>query len=309
MSPLVSILINNYNYATFLPEAIESAIRQTYVPIEIIVVDDGSTDGSRDVIEGVRNSVIPVFKNNGGQASAFNAGIERSRGDIVCFLDADDVFLPEKVADVVEVFERENGHSKPMMVHHPLEIVDEATGQLSGALIGKTHGLPINLFRFASRYGFVEYEAAPTTGVSINRLLASILFPLPERGLRVSADDFIVKGASLVGELHSIDRALGRYRVHGSNAWFSAARRKPRVFVEALDAYLNEILVRTGHPPVMSFYDSIDYSTDLALAGHCRKLIWHLIKLSARRRNPRTLRYALRMLRLSLTPRLSASDR
>ncbi len=72
--PLVSILINNYNYGRFLSKAIDSALNQEYQNIEVIVVDDGSTDDSRKIIESYGERIKPVLKENGGQASAFNAG-------------------------------------------------------------------------------------------------------------------------------------------------------------------------------------------------------------------------------------------
>src|ERR1700730_3706812 len=104
INPLVSILINNFNYVEFLNEAIESALNQSYPAIEIIIVDDGSTDGSREVIARHADKVRAVLKENGGQGSAFNAGVAASRGEILCFLDADDFFYPNKVAAVVDEF-------------------------------------------------------------------------------------------------------------------------------------------------------------------------------------------------------------
>ena len=85
--PLVSIVINNYNYARFLPEAIESALAQTYPHKEIIVVDDGSTDDSRRVMESYGDRIKPIYKKNGGQASAMNLGYEAAKGDLIYFLD------------------------------------------------------------------------------------------------------------------------------------------------------------------------------------------------------------------------------
>src|SRR2546430_12070413 len=100
--PLVSILINNYNYGRFLREAIDSALRQTYTNTEVIVVDDGSTDDSRPIIAGYGSRIVPVLKENGGQASAFNAGFAVSKGELVCLLDSDDVWITEKVERVVQ---------------------------------------------------------------------------------------------------------------------------------------------------------------------------------------------------------------
>ncbi len=103
---LATIAINNYNYGEFLPEAIDSALNQTYPHKEVVVVDDGSTDNSLEIIAGYGDKIVPVLKENGGQASAFNAGFTASRGDVVFLLDADDLFLPNKVAEVMDKFEK-----------------------------------------------------------------------------------------------------------------------------------------------------------------------------------------------------------
>ena len=79
--PLVSIIVNNFNCDKFVKDAIESALAQSYSNIEVIVVDDSSTDGSRKIIESYNNSVIPVFKKIGGQASTFNIGLETSKSE------------------------------------------------------------------------------------------------------------------------------------------------------------------------------------------------------------------------------------
>ena len=169
MRPLVSILINNFNYCQYLTRAIDSALSQTYAPIEVIVVDDGSTDGSQQVIAGYSSKVIAVLKENEGQASAFNAGVASSRGNILCFLDSDDWFYPTKVEEVVKVFDQADFNAKPIMVHHPVEISDEITGKTTGQVFGKTHISPRNCYDFARKYHFVEYIAGPTTGISLNR--------------------------------------------------------------------------------------------------------------------------------------------
>ena len=100
--PLVSIVIDNYNYGGFVAEAIDSALAQTYPRTEVIVVDDGSTDGSREIIAAYGDRVRPLLKDNGGQASAFNAGFGLSRGEVILFLDADDALLPTAVAEAVD---------------------------------------------------------------------------------------------------------------------------------------------------------------------------------------------------------------
>jgi glycosyltransferase involved in cell wall biosynthesis len=96
--PLVSILINNYNYERFISQAIDSELEQTYHDIQA-VVDEGSTDYSRQVIDSYGNQIIKIFKENGRPASALNAGFAVSKGGITCLLDADDIFLPTKISE------------------------------------------------------------------------------------------------------------------------------------------------------------------------------------------------------------------
>src|SRR5258705_13856552 len=101
---LASVIVNNYNYARFLREAIDSALDQTYRNTEVIVVDDGSTDGSREIIASYGDRIVPVLKQNGGQNSALNAGLSLSRGNVILFLDSDDVLLPTAVEAALEAF-------------------------------------------------------------------------------------------------------------------------------------------------------------------------------------------------------------
>jgi glycosyltransferase involved in cell wall biosynthesis len=292
MKPLVSVLINNFNYGKYLPLAIDSALSQSYHPIEVIVVDDGSSDGSHRIISLYEPHVVPVLKENGGQASAFNAGVARSAGQIMCFLDSDDYFAPTKVEEVVEVFAREGVDRKPMMVHHPVELRDDITGEMTGQRFGKTHASPYNGYWFARKYRFIEYVAGPTSGISINRPLADLLFPLPEPVIRVSADDLVVKAATLVGKVYSLDRLLASYRLHSGNAWYSSSRRPSREFFQCLDAYLNQKLVESGLSPVMSVYDSMECWSWLVLDRQWLALGRHMTRLMLAQRDLLTLAYA-----------------
>src|SRR5262249_8062926 len=100
-----SIIINNYNYGRFLNDAINSALAQSYPNVEVIVVDDGSTDNSREIIAGYGDRIVPVLKENRGQPSAFNAGFATSGGDVILFLDSDDALLPTAVERAVGLFQ------------------------------------------------------------------------------------------------------------------------------------------------------------------------------------------------------------
>ena len=297
---LVSIVINNYNYATFLSEAIDSALGQSYTSVEIVVVDDGSTDQSRQIIAGYGDKIVPVLKSNGGQASAFNAGVARSRGEIICFLNSDDYFTPDKIAQIVAALEKHEFGSKPVMIHHPLTIMGENAAALAGRLVGRKHNSPLNLYDFARRYGFLLYMAGPTSGLSLNRALAERLFPIPEDEVRISADDFIVRGASLVGELYSLDLPLGFYRIHGQNAWFAGSRQRPPAFNLTLDRYLNERLAKSGRLPVMRSENSMSCWRDLALERRWFTLLVHIVRLSVLQHDRLTAWYAYQALRLAV---------
>jgi glycosyltransferase involved in cell wall biosynthesis len=241
---LVSILINNYNYGRFLTDAIDSALNQTHRNVEVVVVDDGSTDESREIIASYGNRIIPVLKENGGQASAFNAGFTASRGEIICLLDSDDSFDTCKVERVVP-------HCQPgAMLYHTLRLEPGA-----GVFTPKVG--PPNYYRYAQHYRFVPYVGSPTSGLVIGRDLALRLFPLPTQYVRSSADDFIVRGAALIGELIEIPDVLGNYRIHGENAWYGKRVPKSHEFMKQLEDYLNQKLLETGKAPVIDFFHSL----------------------------------------------------
>lgn len=104
--PLVSIIIPTYNYGQYLSKAVDSCIHQSYRNIEIIVVDDGSTDDTRVVTEGLDDRLVYVYQENKGVSAARNNGLGVASGDFVAFLDADDYLLPESVAMRVEVLQK-----------------------------------------------------------------------------------------------------------------------------------------------------------------------------------------------------------
>jgi glycosyltransferase involved in cell wall biosynthesis len=100
VSPSISVVIPVYNGEAFLRDAVESALRQSLAPTEIIVVDDGSSDGSLALARSLH--VITLSQANQGVSAARNRAVERSRGDLVAFLDCDDIWLPHKLAAQAE---------------------------------------------------------------------------------------------------------------------------------------------------------------------------------------------------------------
>ena len=95
--PLVSVMIGVFNGAPYLAEAIASVFAQSYRPLELIVIDDGSTDGSGDVARRFGDSLIYVYQENAGNGAARNRAVELASGELFAFLDADDRFVPDKL--------------------------------------------------------------------------------------------------------------------------------------------------------------------------------------------------------------------
>jgi glycosyltransferase involved in cell wall biosynthesis len=102
--PLVSVVIPTYNRCNWLSRAIESVLRQTYSPFELIVVDDGSTDGTPELLEAYGDGIRVIRKENTGVSGARNAGIRAAKGELIALLDSDDRWLPEKLEHQVAFF-------------------------------------------------------------------------------------------------------------------------------------------------------------------------------------------------------------
>ncbi|NER97455.1 MAG: glycosyltransferase [Symploca sp. SIO1B1] len=284
--PLVSIIINNYNYERFLKEAIDSALNQTYKNIEVIVIDDGSTDNSREIIKGYGDQIKAVLKPNGGQASCFNLGFKESQGDIICFLDSDDAFVENKVEECVKFLQQKTANNPLVMVYHLLEIVDTESNSLNQCEPAALRNYEPNLYKYACKYRFFPYPASQTTGNAFTRELLAQIFPMPEKGVKISADNIVVRAAGLLGEVYGMDLVLGKYRVHHSNHWYGKEMEPElyRKFTIIRDDFLNDKLKEYGKRPVISFFDSMyakyffqkngDYEDVIKLA--LRVIKWHV---------------------------------
>jgi GT2 family glycosyltransferase len=225
-SPLASIIINNYNYARFLGKAIESALAQTYANVEVVIVDDGSTDDSGSVIAQYQDRVIAILKENGGQASALNAGVARSRGDFISFLDADDLLLPDIVSEVVAAF---LDHPGTTLVQYRLAVVT-GDGAPTGHVRPPLHvRMPSgdqrrNITRLENHTGW-----APTSGTAFAASALNRVSPIPEDVFRISADDYLTRAAALCGPIRSLDRVGAYYRMHGENNYLTDTETAARL--------------------------------------------------------------------------------
>jgi glycosyltransferase involved in cell wall biosynthesis len=209
MTLKVSIIINNYNYAEYLAPCIESSIRQNYKNIEVIVSDDGSTDNSRAIIDSYGTAIITTFNPNAGQGAALNAGYKRSSGDLVIFLDADDVLWPSCVSEVVRQW-----RSDLVKMHFNLAIIDSG-----GSTVGRLYLKP-PLPRGDLRQQLItngSVVSIPTSGNVFPRAFLDQVMPVPEVAWRRGADVYLCNLAALSGEVGAIDEPLGGYRSHGRN--------------------------------------------------------------------------------------------
>jgi glycosyltransferase involved in cell wall biosynthesis len=216
--PLVSIIISNYNYENYLSDAVDSALGQTYSNVEVIVVDDGSIDGSREVIASYGDRIIPVLKENGGQASSCNMGYQSSRGEIVIFFDADDMLLRDTVERVVAAFQSETGVAK---VQYRLQNVD-ACGKPTGEIQPPTR-LPMHSGDLRQRLLETnDYTWPSTSGNAFAAAVLRQIMPIPEVLCRGMPDIHLCNLSAVYGKVISLEQPGALYRVHGRNNYFDS---------------------------------------------------------------------------------------
>lgn len=252
--PLVSVILCNYNYGRFIAEAIDSVLSQTYANFELIIVDDGSSDGSKQVIRSYGDPRIrTIFQENGGQAAALNSGFERTTGKFIAFLDSDDKWKSEKVAKVVCAFEKDAFS----IVQHNLEVID-ANSRPSGKLRpGFTSGTrDVLQAYFAEKHtGFF----CPTSGVSFRRIDLENIFPLDE-SWKICADVALTRPMPIFGKVLTLKETLGYYRIHGSNLWMNTDGQRENIEIERrCIEYTNQWLVRYGYTQLIDFTGSAIY--------------------------------------------------
>jgi glycosyltransferase involved in cell wall biosynthesis len=250
-TPTITVLIDTYNHERFIEEAIVSVLEQDFPAssMEILVVDDGSTDRTPEIVRKFEPRARYLHKENGGQASAFNFGIPQARGEILAFLDGDDWWAKNKLRIVMEVFEK-NAHAGT--VGHGIIEVDSVANR-STALAPGT----IGYFDLSSNQGaqtFRNFMAfLGTSRVAIRRNILAKVLPIPE-ALVIEADEFMSTMAVAHGGAVLLADLLTFYRLHGNNLFqFETGdpvrvRRKLKV-LESLASDLPVQLSRAGVAP------------------------------------------------------------
>lgn len=209
-----SVIINTYNYGAYIEDAIVSALHQTFPKerYEIIVVDDGSIDDTRQRVQKYFPEVLYHFKSNGGQASAINVGLALARGEFVAFLDADDYWCTDKLSQIYKKFSSDLAID---VIYHTMSVLDK-----QGQIRGITSSWFGHTFAVAPVENYKENTTvfcSVTSGIAWRSSALKCLLPIPE-SYRICADGYLTACAPLVvRKFGLIDIPLGFYRIHGGN--------------------------------------------------------------------------------------------
>ena len=258
-SPLITVLITAYNYGQFVEQAIDSVLEQDFPhdQVQIVVVDDGSTDDTRERIAKYASRVEYFYKPNGGQASTLNFGIDKSRGEIIALLDADDLFLPGKLEKIADAFQRDPALG---MVYHRLQ---EWNMQTDARLVREFSAVSGDIHAAPDQYRL--YVPQPTSAIAFRRTSLCRLIPIPEQ-IRMLADCYLVALIPLLSSILAISESLAVYRIHGANSYSSAEQQLPmetrrnrfgmwKLLIDAMRKWLADNGYTKKQPVVRLFLD------------------------------------------------------
>ena len=247
-TPRASIIINNYNYGRFLAAAIDSALGQEQVNTEVIVVDDGSTDNSREIIQQYGNLCTTISQKNGGQGAAYNAGFAASKGDFVCFLDADDALHPSAMSQAITAFK----DRQLVKVEWQMEVID-GLGRKNGSVVPE-NPLPLGNLRELTIINGPFYDwwiTTPGSGACYRRTMLDRVLPMAAEKNRHGADVYLTVLTPIIGNVLRLDGAFGCYRQHEKNNYFGRALTSDRLkdYLGRFDNYCSALqahLARQG---------------------------------------------------------------
>ncbi|HEX4643735.1 MAG TPA: glycosyltransferase [Candidatus Acidoferrales bacterium] len=236
----MSVLIDTYNHEAFIERAIRSVLDQDMPmdAVEILVVDDGSSDATPDIVRRFAPRVRLLQKSNGGQASAFNFGFAEAQGDIVATLDGDDWWAPQKLRRVLEALE---SNPDVGMVGHGL-YEQYSDGRPNGLILpGKPYRLDLSTPQNAEVFRHLAAFFG-TSRLTVRQSVLRQILPIPEE-LSIEADEYIFTLAPAIAPAMILNEPLCYYGIHSGNLFqFGAfepvkARRKMNV----LDVLMREL--------------------------------------------------------------------
>ncbi len=235
--PLISVIITCYNYAGYVAGAIECVLAQSYPKTQLVIVNDGSTDDSLQVINCYEGRARIVDQANAGSIAAYNAGFAASHGEIVIFLDADDLLEPGALERVARAWQPECAK-----VQYDLKIIDQSGKDLGRRFCNFDESYDAERVRESfQRTG--TYRWPVTVGNAYSRWFASKIFPL---SVAHGPDGTLNTLAPVYGPIITIPEALASYRIHDNNLWSSGGwdlSRLPR----RIEHRLKEVAVMEQH--------------------------------------------------------------
>ncbi len=251
----VSVLINNYNYSRYLDFCIQSVLTQSYPNIETILYDDGSTDNSVSVAEKYKYQITIISNPNHGkypsfnQANAIYQAFLASSGDIVCLLDSDDAFLPNKIEEVVAEFDR---YDDAILVQHLFEEIN-SNNKPTG--IVRPNVKHVNPKDEIFKSNDLNWLFAQTSALSFRKPYLDKILPLEQEGHQTVWPDVRLTRQSIFhGDIVTIHKPLSMYRVHLLNDSLKLGdpAHSERYITEVYD-YFNQKCAASGHPPINLF--------------------------------------------------------
>jgi glycosyltransferase involved in cell wall biosynthesis len=249
-NPLVTALIDTYNHEAFVEKAIESVLQQDFPAerFEILVVDDGSTDQTPEILKKFAPHIRILTKSNGGQASAFNFAIPQARGELIAFLDGDDWWLPGKLSAIVEGF---NANPQVGLVGHGIVEVF-ADGRERIDTQRETSQFRLNTPAAAETFRMRKCFLG-TSRMAYRAEILRQIGPVPET-LKFEADEYLFTLAGVFADVLVLSQPLTCYRLHGSNLFqFTGSDpqvvRKKQIILDTLAVALRDRFEQLKVPP------------------------------------------------------------
>jgi glycosyltransferase involved in cell wall biosynthesis len=209
----VTVVVDCYNHEPYVEAALASVLGQDWngVEWELVVVDDGSKDATADRARAFAPRARVIRQANQGQGQAFNAGALGAKGDILCFLDGDDVWYPGKISAVRREFA---AHPDAVFVQHPLQAVDVA-----GNVVRRPRAFPPARVELRDVLEGRDVMVG-TSGLSVRRSAFERIAPVPKE-LTTCADEYVSKHALFFGPGRTVPEILGGLRLHDRNSFQS----------------------------------------------------------------------------------------
>lgn len=213
-TPIISVIIPTYNNSRFIKFALESLFQQIYPEenTEIIVVDDGSTDDTSEVLKEYKEKIIYVRQRRMGIANARNTGMSKAKGEIIAFLDADDIWSEERLQRVVNTFKDKKDIG---LVYHPFALVD-SNGHVIHKNFYKAFGYKEGLSGWVTEDILAGRIFCGGSSFAFRKEIIDKLYPVPE-DIKRGVDYYMTSVAACYATVEYIPDILGKYRLHETN--------------------------------------------------------------------------------------------